>query len=100
MPEERLHFVTDTATLCVFDVASLKHRLESEGDWWAMPDEALREVRNGSAVFVNLGADGRYDVAVGSEVLDGITAVLNCPSGLVFVGAAEEVTGDGLEPKC
>jgi hypothetical protein len=95
-------FVTDTATVCIFDPASLVHRLRDDADWWSLPEEELREVNEGTALFIGLGADGAYDIVVtlpGSFTAE-ITAQLSCPSGRVFVGAAEEVTSNGLEPDC
>jgi hypothetical protein len=95
-------FVTDTATVCIFDPASLRHRLRNDADWWSLPEEELREVNEGTALFVGLGADGAYDIVVtlpGSFTAE-VTAQLSCPPGRVFLGAAEEVTSDGLEPDC
>lgn len=93
-------FVTDTASLCVFDVAALRHRFDDDGDWWSIVDEELAEVNAGNAAFVGLGSDGEYQVDIG-DVLgeDGIDIRLKCPSGRVFVGSGEEVTADGLEPE-
>jgi hypothetical protein len=28
-------FVTDTATMCIFDIACLKHRFDDDIDWWS-----------------------------------------------------------------
>ena len=92
-------FVTDTATLCVFDVASLRHRINDDGDWWTVLDEELIEVNEGNVAFIGLREDGKYILEI-SKSLDGedCAVILNCPSGRVFLGAAEEATGNGLEP--
>jgi hypothetical protein len=51
-------FTTDTSTLCVFDLASLRHRLEDDADWWVYPPEVqVAEANAGSAAFIDLGAD-------------------------------------------
>jgi hypothetical protein len=96
-------FVTDTATLCVFDVTQLKHRLQDDADWWSVPSEELLEVNKGNAVFVSIATDGKFAVRVMDDLLVGGTIVrahLNVASGRVFVGAGEEVTSEGLEPEC
>ena len=54
----KANFVTDTSTMCVFDIASLKHRLEDDADWWSIPDAELKEVNQGNVAFLNLGIDG------------------------------------------
>lgn len=99
MDGELISFVTDTATLCICDVEAMRHRLADDDDWWADPAEELKEVQAGNALFVGLGEDGRFDIRV-TEVATGLAARLRCPSGKVFVGAAEEVTSGGMEPEC
>ena len=93
-------FVTDTATLCVFDVAALRHRFGDAGDWWSIVDEELKEVNAGNAAFIGLGSDGEYEIDIGDAGDEGGSSIrLKCPSGRVFVGCGEEVTADGLEPE-
>lgn len=101
MKDATITFVTDTATMCVYDLASLRHRYHDDDDWWADPAEELAEVRRGNAIFINLGSDGRYtiDLAV-HERREGVEAAFRCPSVKVFVGAAEVVTSGGMEPTC
>ncbi|MGM1047231.1 MAG: DUF6386 family protein [Bacillota bacterium] len=96
-------FITDTATMCVYDLGELKHRLDDTPDWWSISEDELAEVNAGNCLFFNLGQDGVYEVNwieadVGME--DGMAEVLyfRVSSGSVFVGAADDVTGDGLEP--
>ena|SRR5581483_12130698 len=95
-------FVTDTATMCIYDLGTLKHRLNDTADWWSIRAEEMLEVNKGNIAFVNLGSDGKFivdtDSGLGSE--GWLKCNLRIPSGRVFVGAAEEVTGDGLEPEC
>jgi hypothetical protein len=97
----RFSFVTDTATMCVFDLTCLKHRLGDDADWWSIPREEMAEVNDGNVAFLGLGEDGRYEVTVVDEPLSGdFTAVnLKCPSGRFFIGCGEEVSSDGLEPE-
>jgi hypothetical protein len=99
---ESASFVTDTATLCVFDVAALSHRLGDDADWWSISSEALQEENAGNVAFVDLGQDGKYEVqrVTSLEPTSGLQLHLSCPSGRVFVGAGEEVTSDGLQPEC
>ena len=56
----KVEFVTDTATMCIFDPASLKHRLDDDCDWWSIADSELEEVNRGNVAFLNLGSDGVY----------------------------------------
>lgn len=94
-------FVTDTATMCVFDLYALRHRLVDDVDWWSIQNEELSEVNQGNVAFVSLNDDGEYEVIVANELLDSDCEVnIRCPSGQVFIGAGEEVTSDGLEPEC
>ncbi|MFS0871877.1 DUF6386 family protein [Paenibacillus xylanilyticus] len=101
-------FVTDTATLCLYDLASLKHRVEEPSDWWSLPEDELAEVNAGHCLFFNLGADGLYEVTWSVDISDTANEVqetqgvqvfyLQVPSGNVFLGAAEDVSGGDLEP--
>lgn len=96
----KANFVTDTATMCVFDIDSLKHRLDDDADWWSIPDAELEEVNRGNVAFLNLGSDGKYSFTFAEEVqYPQVEMNLHVPSGRLFVGAAEEVTADGLEPE-
>jgi hypothetical protein len=95
----KLSFVTDTATLCVFDVASLRHRLADAADWWSIPEDEVAEVNMGNAAFLGLGRDGVYQVELVESLRTTNPIGLKIPSGNVFIGAGEEVTSDGLEPE-
>ncbi len=101
--------VTDTATLCLYDLAALKHRVEDTSDWWSIPEDELAEVNAGHCLFLNLGADGVYEVEWSLEDADsdqkpdfiaeqGSVYHLQVPSGNVYLGAAEDVSGGELEP--
>lgn len=101
--------VTDTATLCLYDLAALKHRFEDTSDWWSIPEDELSEVNAGHCLFLNLGADGVYEVEwsledaeVESDSDDVVKREkvyhLQVPSGHVYLGAADDVTGGELEP--
>ncbi|MEM6560225.1 MAG: DUF6386 family protein [Planctomycetota bacterium] len=95
---DEFRFATDTATMCVFDLAALRHRLSDAPDWWIEPEDM--EAERGRALFVELGSDGVYAVRLLSHVkfeAQGRT-LIECPSGRVFVGAGEEVTSGGIEP--
>ncbi|HET6252410.1 MAG TPA: DUF6386 family protein [Tepidisphaeraceae bacterium] len=104
MADEEIQFASDTATLCVFDLLALRHRLNDDADWWSIAEEELTEVNKGNAAFIGLGDDGVYVVEIGdggetSEIAPAVEIRLKFPSGRVFIGAAEEVTSDGLEPE-
>jgi len=102
----RVRFVTDTASLSIFDEVALRHRLDAPADWWADPGEEVREVNTGNVIFVGLGADGTYTASVyieagraeGRHVLAWVEAKVRCPSGRLFIGAGEDVVGAGAGP--
>ncbi|QTN21451.1 hypothetical protein HZ992_14985 [Rhizobacter sp. AJA081-3] len=99
----QFQFTTDTSTLCVFDLAALRHRFEEDADWWVHPPSVqLSELNASNAAFIDLGADGSYSGTLEEEVIPSpsLVLVLSCPSGSVFVGAAEETTAEGMEPDC
>jgi hypothetical protein len=87
----------------VFDPACLQHRHSHYCDWWSDPDEELKDVRAGHALFVCLGADGRYVVDVSFDSpkavpAGAVVARLLCRSGVVFVGPGEDTPGEGSRP--
>lgn len=91
--------VTGTATLCVFDPALVRHKLEDDCDWWSIPSAELAAVNGGQVAFFNVGGDGAYDLVVHDELAEPHVSVhLAIASGRVFIGAGEDVTGGGLEP--
>jgi hypothetical protein len=98
----KTEFVTNTATLCVFDEEALKHRLEDTADWWSDPEEELIEVNEGNVLFVALGRDGRYTLVIHTESYVGdeevLKAKIKCVSGHLFIGPGEDVSGDGVGP--
>lgn len=95
----RLRVSTDTATLCLFDLSRLKHRKTDTADWWSIPSDELAEVNAGNVLFLNVGADGSYDVELTTEApLQGIIAEFAVPSGRFFIGAGEDATGGDVEP--
>ncbi|MFC9709365.1 DUF6386 family protein [Paenibacillus sp. NPDC056933] len=94
---------TDTAALCLYDLAALKHRMEDTPDWWSIAEDELTEVNAGNVLFLNLGDDGQYEVqwSLDDSVKEVGTAevyYIRVPSGHVYLGAAEDVTGGELEP--
>ena len=92
-------FVTDTATLCVFDPAMLRHKLADDCDWWSIPSAELAAVNAGQAAFFNLGGDAAYALELHAELAEPQASVyLSVRSGRVYIGAGEDVTGGGLEP--
>ncbi|UPK42579.1 DUF6386 family protein [Paenibacillus pabuli] len=99
----KFQVITDTAALCLYDLASLKHRVEDTSDWWSIAEDELAEVNAGNCLFLNLGEDGQYEVqwSLDESVKEVETELLyhfRVPSGTVYVGAADDVTGGELEP--
>ena len=91
--------VTDTATISIFDLQAIRHRLADSPDWWSIVEDEIQEINNGNIIFLGVGDDGKYDVQITDEQeRESGVLNLNVPSGKVFVGAGEDTTGGGLEP--
>jgi hypothetical protein len=92
-------FTTDTATLSIFDLASLKHRVNDDPDWWSIPEDELDEINKGNILFLNLGDDGNYTVEIHDDIEENYSTLsLRAPSGKIYLGAGEDTSGCGLEP--
>ena len=93
---------TGTATLAVFDPQRLRHRLADACDWWSVPWEEVAEINAGNLFSVALGGDGVYGVAVhlfdDGPDMPALSGLIRCDGGEVFIGAGEQIPGDGLEP--
>lgn len=90
---------TDTAKLVIYDLMSLKHRINDDADWWSLPEDEVEEINKGNLLFLNLGDDGAYKVHIKNDVDEYTGSLfLSVPSGKVFIGAGEDVTGGDLEP--
>ena len=99
MIDTAFSITTDTSTLSIFDLASLKHRLDDTPDWWSIPKDAITEINKGNVIFLNLEKDGDYDIEVCDTLGTHCSSLfINVPSGFVFVGSGEDTTGGGLEP--
>ncbi|NEU64776.1 DUF6386 family protein [Paenibacillus sp. ALJ109b] len=99
----KFQFFTDTAALCLYDLAALKHRVEDTPDWWSIAEDELIEVNAGNCLFLNLGEDEQYEVTwslddAGIKVENAQVYHLRVPSGKVYLGAADDVSGGELEP--
>ncbi|MCG8708584.1 hypothetical protein JHU04_001797 [Brenneria sp. 4F2] len=95
----KFNVLTDTATLVVFDLQSLKHRISDTPDWWSIEDDEIDEVNNGNAIFFNLDSDGDYLINIVDDLKEYTGIVyMHSPSGCLFIGAGEDTTGGGLEP--
>lgn len=92
-------FFTDTATLAIFDLSAIKHRISDTPDWWSIPEDEVFEMNQGNIIFLNLGGDGEYHIDIIDEVSDCDGSLyIKAPSGRVFLGAGEDTTGGDLEP--
>jgi hypothetical protein len=90
---------TDTATLVIYNLMSLKQRINDDADWWSLPEDEVEEINKGNLLFLNLGDDGAYKVHIKNDVDEYTGSLfLSVPSGKVFIGAGEDVTGGDLEP--
>jgi hypothetical protein len=90
---------TDTATICIYDLSALRHRVTDVGDWWSIPRNELQELNLRNAAILNLGSDGTYEVSVRPLLAKtDVRISLGAPSGKVFIGTGEEISGGGFEP--
>ena len=88
-----------TATLVIFDLERLSHRVDDDVDWWAEAEPEVAELHGRNLIVAGLNANDWYDVSVGNdEVHDSTKYSLAVPSGRVFVGSGEEISGGGREP--
>ena len=96
---KKFSFTTDTATLSIFDLVSLKHRISDDPDWWSIPKDELEEINRGNVLFLNLGNDSNYTVEIHDDIKgDYSTLSVKVPSGKIYIGAGEDTSGGGLEP--
>lgn len=89
---------TGTATIVVYDLEALRHRLDHEVDWWASPSDEVLELNARKLLILGVGADGFYNLDITEERLGQNAFSLRFPSGRVFIGAGEMLTGGGGEP--
>lgn len=91
-------FRTDTATVVIYDLESLKHRLDDEVDWWADPETEIAELRQRNLLIAGLESDGFYDLDLVEDAQISPCYSLRFPSGRIFIGPGEVLTGGGDEP--
>lgn len=98
---------TDTATVALFDMATLQHRVDDDGDWWTIAVSAEPEVASGKVCIVSVADDGVHQVRVTTEGLtpderayacDVAKCGLEVSSGRVHVLGGEWLPGEGLTP--
>ena len=65
---EIIHFQTNTATVVIYDLVSLKHRVNDDADWWSLPEDEVVEINKGNVLFLNVGDDGTYKVYIKNDV--------------------------------
>ncbi|WP_046227688.1 DUF6386 family protein [Paenibacillus dauci] len=92
-------FSTDTAALAIFDMQAIHHRITDTPDWWTIPEDELAELNQGNIVVCHLPVDGTYDVQLVQQLTDTqVRCHLHVPSGQIFIGAGEDITGGDLQP--
>ncbi|HHE4935327.1 TPA: DUF6386 family protein [Enterobacter hormaechei] len=83
----------------MYDLVSLKHRVNDDAEWWSLPENEVEEINKGNVLFLNLGDDGVYKVLIKHDVDEYAGALfLKVPSGKVVIGAGEDVTDGDLQP--
>ncbi|MCL8094300.1 DUF6386 family protein [Enterobacter hormaechei] len=83
----------------MYDLVSLKHRVNDDADWWSLPENKVEEINKGNVLFLNFGDDGVYKVLTKHDVDEYTGALfLKVPSGKVVIGAGEDVTDGDLQP--
>ena len=96
----KFEIFTDSATIAVFDLKALEHRINDDGDWWTHEDfpELKEELNNQNLILINSGGDGKFTISV-SESKEDSELKLKCPSGELFIVCGEEIPGEGLTPE-
>jgi hypothetical protein len=96
---EEFSVVTDTATVAVFDLEAIRHRMNDTADWWSIAEDEILEVNQGNIAFLGLGEDGEFDISISDDLQEEECALnMYVPSGQIFIGAGEDTTGGGVEP--
>jgi hypothetical protein len=92
---------TDASTIAVFDLEALRHRIDSDGDWWTYEgfQELKDELGNNNLVLINTGFDGTFLIKVEKTNNLKNHVPLNCPSGRLYIVCGEEIPGEGLVPE-
>lgn len=100
-----MRVATDTATLAVFDLARLRHRVASAADWWTWPPDVLADLNAGNVLPIDLGSDGVYAVTIHldddrppADTSPAVSGLVGCDGEALFIGPGEQITGGGLEP--
>ena len=52
-----IHVQTNTATIVIYDLMSLKHRLIDDVDWWSLPEDEVEE----DVEFDNFALEGFHE---------------------------------------
>lgn len=106
--DQLLDYQTGTSSLAVFDYEALRDRFNDELAWYLYPPFPPQEVASGQMLLSSLEGDGTYrvrvtdgeltqderDYACATDASQGLSVV----SGRVFVGGAEELPSEELEP--
>lgn len=96
---KKISVSTDTATIVVFDLAAIKHRITDAPDWWSILEDEIFEMNAGNIAFFGMGQDGNFTINIVSDIgFDFGSLFVDFPSGQLFIGAGEDTTGGGLEP--
>ncbi|WP_242482902.1 DUF6386 family protein [Pseudomonas sp. TH10] len=96
---KKISVSTDTATIVIFDLAAIKHRITDAPDWWSILEDEIFEMNAGNIAFFGMGQDGNFTINIVSDIgFDFGSLFVDFPSGQVFIGAGEDTTGGGLEP--
>jgi len=92
--------ITDAATIAIFDLDALRHRIDSDGDWWTSSafQELRMELDLQNLYLIDTGCDGLFDVVIENNDV-GVSRKLNVPSGSVFIVCGEEIPAEGLTPE-
>jgi len=71
---------------------------DDDVDWWADPKAELDEINRRNVLIVGLTFDGFYDLDIIDQDTGAECYSLRFPSGKIFIGPGEVMTGGGDEP--
>ena len=93
--------VTDTSTIAVFDLETLRRRIDEDGDWWTSDlfPELQEELSKNNLYLIETLCDGKFEVSLDTSHQGSSASFINCPSGKVYIVCGEEIPGEGLIPE-
>lgn len=52
---QKFSVITDTATVVIFDLKAVRHRISDTPDWWSIVQDEILETNSGNIAFFECG---------------------------------------------